>query len=80
MRTGEKDSEPKANSWVLATLALRVNRIDLIQKFNLATGAPSYNVAKMQHEFIKGEMEPAETIAFAKVCLDLIDAAVRARK
>lgn len=80
MKTEDKNSALRADSWELATLALRVNRIDLIKKFNLAIGAPSYNVAKMQHEFIKGEMEPAEAIAFAKVCLGLIDAAVSAQK
>lgn len=75
MKHGAETPAPKADSWALATLALRVNRIDLIIKTNLATGAPSYNVAKMQHEFIAGLMGPEEVVAFGRLCLRLVDAA-----
>jgi hypothetical protein len=66
---------PQAESWDFAALVLRSNRADLMYEVNLATGAPSYAVSNMQHEFVEGRMEFNETVAFAKVCLGLVDAA-----
>lgn len=63
------------SSWYFATLALRSHRVDLMAKFNRILGVPSYEVARMQHDFLEGKMEPEETVAFAKVCLALIEAA-----
>lgn len=70
-------SDRESNSWDFATLALRPNRLDLIYKFNEILGAPSYEVARMQWDFLEGQMDPEETIAFAKVCLGLINAAAK---
>jgi hypothetical protein len=66
--------------WELASLALRDNRIALVEDFNRLAGLPSYAMATFQREFIEECMEPSETIDFAKVCLGLMAAAIRTGK
>jgi hypothetical protein len=48
-----------------------------MNRFNQVCGVPSPAVAKLQQEFIDGVLEPEETVAFAKVCFGLVDAAER---
>lgn len=69
----------KLNCWDFAALAIRDNRLDLIQKFNLALAPPSPAVQRLQQEFIEGRMDAKETLAFAKVYCDLVNASEEER-
>ena len=64
----------RMNCWDFAALALRDNRFDLIEKFNIAMAPPSPAVQRLQQEFIDGTMDTEETLAFAKVYFDLVNA------
>lgn len=63
-----------------AELSLRPNRLNLMNKFNLALGEPSYEIARLQYDFLEGQMVPDEALAFAQVCLGLLDAAESLRE
>lgn len=71
----EKNRSAPRRSWSIAALTLKGNRVDLMNQFNQICGAPSPAVDRLQQEFIDGVLEPAETVAFAKVCFGLVDAA-----
>jgi hypothetical protein len=64
-------------AWPIAQYALLERRIDLIERYNRAVGAPSHAVARVQNDFIKDRMEASEMVAFVVVCERLITAARR---
>lgn len=60
--------------WAYVDFMLKKNRLDLINEFNRVVGPPSYQIQIVQNDFIQDRMDPAETIAFVKVCRGLIAA------
>lgn len=75
-----RTSSSNVTAWDLAALALRRNRVDLMSKFDQVSGPHSEAIARLQRDFIEGNLDPAETIALAKVCMGVIDAAARVKE
>jgi len=76
------DSTPKpiarhsrrATTWLVAEYATLAPRMDLINRYNNAVGAPSSAVAHVHADFINGNMEDEELAAFVIFCEELIRA------
>lgn len=62
--------------WDFAVYALPEHRIALVDDLNRLLGPPSDAMAMLQREFIGEQMQPSETVAFAKVCFGLLKVAV----
>jgi hypothetical protein len=81
-RGGEMDSTPKptvnpsrrATTWLVAEYAMLAPRMDLINRYNNAVGAPGPAVAHVHADFIKGNMDDEELAAFVIFCNELIKA------
>jgi len=63
--------------WDLAAYALKEHRVALVDSFNRVMGAPSVAMAIFQEEFTEERMDPAETLAFAKVCYGVLAGRLR---
>lgn len=48
----------------------------LVDNLNCIRGPPSMAMAMLQEEFIDEQMEPDETVAFARVCYGLLAVAM----
>ena len=70
------ESAPKLPSfkeaWNFIEFIQARNRLELITHFNKIFGPPSVALNDLQAEFIRGNIEPWEVIAFVKVCRGLI--------
>ena len=53
------------------------NRVELVGNMNAVAGPPTPLGIKLQTAFLFDEMEPADMIEFAKVCLEILDTKTR---
>ena len=75
------ESDPKVPSfkeaWNFIEFIQARNRLELITHFNKIFGPPNVALSVLQAEFIRGDIEPWEIIAFVKVCRGLIAGAMQ---
>ncbi|WP_332848735.1 hypothetical protein [Massilia sp. S19_KUP03_FR1] len=56
-----------------ARFTSKKNRVELVGNMNAVVGPPTPLGVTLQTAFLFDEMEPADMIEFAKVCLEILD-------
>lgn len=52
------------------------HRLDLVNRYNHAMGAPDLQGSRMQRDFVKGTMPPGESVSYVGTCCYLLRAKV----